>query len=246
MYHNPVLYREVSLLRRKLLRPGYVFSTIFFPLIYLAAFGLGLGHRVQLEGGGSYVQFLLPGIVAMASMTNAFNLSANSTGMGRLLTRHWQSLLISPASPMVLIWGYIMAGALRGLLAAFLVALAGILLFGIFPFTFFSLLSLLLNVTLFAALGLLVGVFINDIEDMALFTNFIIMPMAFFSGTFFPLDGMPSAVVSLLSLLPLTHINAIMRAQEFSMTIIFSLAYSTLLLGIILLWCRSVVHRYHE
>jgi ABC-2 type transport system permease protein len=184
---NPIFYREMLLLRKKTMRLGYLFSTLLFPLLYLFAFGWGLGSKVRLDGI-SYVNFLVPGLLAMTAMNNAFNLSATSVGMGRLFSRTMQPILIAPVSRCSIVNGYLLAGLVRGMIACAIVALAALLLFGTasLPLTFPALIGLLLAMTFFALAGLLAGLLIKDLEDIAVITNFIIMPMAFFSGTFFP------------------------------------------------------------
>lgn len=93
----PIFYREMLLFKKKVMKLGYVFSSMFFPLLYLLAFGLGLGQRVTI-GNISYIEFLLPGITAMTSMTNSFNLVSNFISMGRLYFKNFQIIVLSPIS----------------------------------------------------------------------------------------------------------------------------------------------------
>ena len=67
----PIYLREMLLFRRKLFKLGYLFSAMVIPVIYLIAFGLGLGRSVQM-GRGNYIDFLIPGLVAMSSMSNSY------------------------------------------------------------------------------------------------------------------------------------------------------------------------------
>lgn len=214
---NPVFHREMLLLRTKMLRFGYLFSTLLLPLLYLFAFGWGLGSRVALNGG-SYVNFLVPGLLAMTAMNNAFNLSAGSVGMGRLYSHTMQPILIAPVSRCSIVNGYLLAGLVRGLIGCSIVALAALLLFGTgsLPLTFPALTGLMLTMIFFALAGLLAGLLIKDLEDIAVITNFIIMPMVFFSGTFFPLDRVPALLRMIFNMSPLTQANLLLRSQTFS------------------------------
>lgn len=214
---NPIFFREMLLLRTKMFRFGYLISTLLFPLLYLFAFGWGLGSRVQLNGT-SYVSFLVPGLLAMTAMNNAFNLSAGSVGMGRLYSRTMQPVLISPLSRCSILNGYLFAGMVRGLIGCSIVALAALLLFGThaLPLTLPALSGLLLTMIFFAMAGFLAGIYIKDLEDIAVITNFFIMPMAFFSGTFFPLDRLPALLRMLINMLPLTQANILMRSTSFT------------------------------
>ncbi len=244
---NPIFYREMLLLRKKTMRLGYLFSTLLFPLLYLFAFGWGLGSKVRLDGI-SYVNFLVPGLLAMTAMNNAFNLSAASVGMGRLFSRTMQPILIAPVSRCSIVNGYLLAGLVRGMIACAIVALAALLLFGTgsLPLTFPALTGLMLTMIFFALAGLLAGLLIKDLEDIAVITNFIIMPMAFFSGTFFPLDRIPALLRMILNMLPLTQANLLLRSQIFSSQALGALSLLTALCTITYVTVWSCLERYQE
>lgn len=244
---NPIFYREMLLLRKKTLRLGYLFSTLLFPLLYLFAFGWGLGSKVRLDGI-SYVNFLVPGLLAMTAMNNAFNLSAASVGMGRLFSRTMQPILIAPVSRCSIVNGYLLAGLVRGMIACAIVALAALLLFGIgsLPLTLPALTGLMLAMIFFALAGLLAGLLIKDLEDIAVITNFIIMPMAFFSGTFFPLETLPAWLSSLLLLLPLSQVNLLIRSPAFTTSAISALTGLMILTASVYASSVFYLNRYQE
>ena len=73
--------------------------------------------------------------------------------------------------------------------------------------------TLLLNCFLFASLGVITGMLAKSHEDTATYSNFFIMPMAFFSGTFFPVDRMPAVIKGIIYILPLTHANIVIRKE---------------------------------
>uniref|UniRef100_A0A7C5ANM5 Transport permease protein n=1 Tax=Desulfobacca acetoxidans TaxID=60893 RepID=A0A7C5ANM5_9BACT len=205
-----IFLKDMLLFQRRLLRLGYVISTLFAPLLYLGAFGLGLGRRVQL-GGTSYLDFLLPGLIAMSSMTNSYNWVASSLNMGRLYYRTFQIYLQAPVAPWEIVAGQALAGVVRGLMAALVLLLLGLLLGGTFNLHPLFWLGLLLNGLVFATFGVVVGLKSKSHEDTATFTNFFILPMAFFGGTFFPVEEMPRLVQHLIFLLPLYHANRLLR-----------------------------------
>jgi ABC-type multidrug transport system permease subunit len=69
----------------------------------------------------------------------------------------------------------------------------------------------LLNSFMFACLGVITGMLAKSHEDTSTYNNFLILPMSFFSGTFFPLDGLPAAIKGIIYLLPLSHTNILIR-----------------------------------
>lgn len=91
-----VYNREMALLQKKMGKLGYIFSTVMFPLIYLFAFGLGIGSIVQVDGG--YLSFLAKGMLSITVMMNAFQQTALSVSVGRFYFKTFQTLLLSPIS----------------------------------------------------------------------------------------------------------------------------------------------------
>lgn len=241
----PIFYREILLFRRRLLRLGYVVSALVSPLLYLVAFGLGLGKRVSIAGG-TYLEYLLPGLIAMTSMTNSYSWIATSMTVGRLHFRTFQVYIQSPVTATDIVVGQILAGMVRGLFAAAILMVLGLFLAGGLPFNPIFLLALLLNCLVFAAFGVIVGMKSRSHEDTATFTNFFIMPMAFFCGTFFPVEEMPWLLRDLIKVLPLTHANHVLRFPSWNAATLSSLAllggYGVLCLALAIV----IIRRYSE
>lgn len=245
MMWYPVFYREMLLFRKKVLRFGYVFSSLLFPMIYLLAFGMGFGRDIRI-GDASYMEFLLPGIVAMTSMTNSFNLVSNALSMGRLYFKSFQVIRQSPTPPISIMFGIMLSGIVRGLTAAAVIVIAGSIIFGIMPFSFLSLAGLMLNLVLFSSMGVVVGMRTKDPEDNALYTNFFIMPMAFFSGTFFPIDRLPSMVKGVVMMLPLSYTNILMRSSEIAAKEMAAIAALAALSAAMFLYGARLIKNYSE
>jgi ABC-2 type transport system permease protein len=241
----PIFYREILLFRRRLLRLGYVVSALFSPMLYLLAFGLGLGKRINISGG-SYLDYLLPGLLAMTSMTNSYSWIATSMTVGRLHFRTFQVYIQAPVTATAIVVGQILAGMLRGVFASAILLILGLVLGGGFHFNLMFLVALLLNCLVFAAFGVIVGMKSRSHEDTATFTNFFIMPMGFFCGTFFPVDEMPWLVRDIIKILPLTHANHLLRFPFWTLESLISLA----LLGgygvICLVVAIVIIRRYSE
>jgi len=228
----PIFLREMLLFRKRLLRLGYLFSAMLVPIIYLIAFGLGLGRSVQLQGS-SYLTFLIPGLVAMTSMNNSYTWVASSLNLNRLYFKGFQIFIQAPISPSAIMVGEVLAGMVKGLFASLLIIIVGFLTPSGFSVTPLFVITLLLNCFLFANLGVVTGMLAKSHEDTATYSNFFIMPMAFFSGTFFPLDKVPAFIKPIIYILPLTHANIVIRKaamdQEglisFAVLIICSIAF---------------------
>ena len=206
----PIFLREMIQFKKKLFRLGYIFTSMMVPLLYLLAFGLGLGRSVQVPGG-SYLGFLLPGLVAMSSMNNSYNWVASGLNLSRVYFKTFQVLIQAPIAPTSIMTGYVLAGMVRGLFASLMIILVGLVVGSGFRLSWLFLFTLLLNCFLFANMGVLIGMLTKTHEDTSTYANFFILPMVFFSGTFFPIDRMPKLLQYLILCLPLTHTNILIR-----------------------------------
>jgi ABC-type multidrug transport system permease subunit len=233
------------LFKRKLFRFGYLLSAMMVPIIYLLVFGLGLGMGFRILGK-DYLIFLIPGLVAMSSMTNSYNWIANSVNLGKLYFRTFQVLIQAPISFYHIALGEIFAGIVKGLFAALLIVIVGLLTakhnFMTFPF----IIALLLNCFLFASFGFTVGLLSKGHEETATYSNFFIMPMGFFCGTFFPIERIPAFLKPVVYLLPLTHTNILIRKTSFDFYALLSLFVLLIYSFLFSLWGIWLMKNYTE
>ena len=215
------------------------------PLLYLLAFGLGLGRRVNVDGG-SYLDYLLPGLIAMSSMINSYTWVANGLTMGRLYFHTFQVYVQAPVSPAAIVWGQVASGIVRGLFSSLILLVMGLILGCGLKLNLVFTLSLLLNCLLFAAFGVVVGMRSKSHEDTANFTNFFIMPMAFFGGTFFPIEQMPWVLRAIVSCLPLTHTNHLLRFPDWGWGTLLSLGVLLAFSAVCLVLAVLLVRHYSE
>jgi ABC-type polysaccharide/polyol phosphate export permease len=221
---DPVFLKEMLQFRRKLLRLGYIFSAMMAPIIYLVTFGLGLGKTVKLSEGTDYLTFLLPGLVSMSSMNNSYSWVASSLNLSRLYFKTFQVYIQSPIKPFSIMIGEVMAGMVKGLFASLLIIVVGFVVPSKFSINLIFILTLLLNCFMFACLGVITGMITKSHEDTATYSNFFIMPMAFFSGTFFSIDRIPLIFKPIIYIMPLTHTNILIRKSYIDTEAMISLS----------------------
>ncbi len=241
----PIFLREMFLFRRRIFRLGYLFSAMATPVIYLIAFGLGLGHRVRMEGT-DYLAFLIPGLAGMSSMFNSYSWLASSMNLNRIYFKTFQVFVQAPIHPLSILVGEVLAGVIKGLFASSLIIAVGLVTSPAFHLTPIFLLVLLLNCFLFAGLGVIAGMVSKSHEDTATYSNLFIMPMAFFSGTFFPLDRFPEFLKSLIRILPLTHTNILIRKEYLDGEAITSLAVLLVYTVVFIIYGSQLIKRYSE
>jgi ABC-2 type transport system permease protein len=198
-----------------------VSSGLISPLIYILAFGLGLGSSLDTvtkpSAGDNYLQFILPGMVALSSMVISFGGTTFSICGDRLFTKTFEEMLLMPVHPLAVHLGKMMAGILRGLLTASSVILVAVLFTGK-VWSFLNplfLLVLVLNCAVFAGLGVIVGLNVKSLEGVGIYNNFVIVPMSFLGGTFFDATTLPIALKAIVYLLPLTYTTLGMRAAAY-------------------------------
>lgn len=241
----PVFLKEMLHFRRKLLRLGYLFSAMVIPVIYLIAFGFGLGRSVNM-GGKDYLTFLLPGLVAMSSMNNSYTWVCNSLNLSRLYFKTFQVLVQAPVSSSSIMMGEVLAGMAKGLFASSLIILVGFLSSQEFSLSAMFVVALLINCFLFANLGVAVGMKAKSHEDTATFSNFLIVPMAFFSGTFFPLDSIPFYFKAVIYVFPLTHTIIVIRKSGIDVEGIISLVILIVYSAIFFVYGSKMIREYSE
>jgi len=195
-------------------------SGLVSPLIYIMAFGLGLGNSIRPGGGlidggyDSYLEFMLPGMVALSSMTISFGGTTFSICGDRLFSKTFEEMLLVPIHPLGLFLGKMLAGIIRGLLTSSTVILIAVLFTGkIWSFVNPLFLCLLvLNCSVFSGLGVLVGLSVQSLESVGIYNNFLIVPMSFLGATFFDPQSLPVGLQLIVYGLPLTYTSIGLRS----------------------------------
>ena len=184
MKFGAVLWKEWVIFKRKFI--STTLGSIVGPLLYLIAFGWGVGKSVTMEGV-SYMAFVIPGIVAMNAMTNSYSPIANDINISRIYGQTFEATMTAPINMGVFVSARITAGAIRGFYSAVLILGVSYIFHPSMALDWYFMLLLILNCMVFSAIGFIAGILIDSHADMAKVTNFIITPMSFLCGTFFHL-----------------------------------------------------------
>lgn len=179
------------------------------PLMYLIVFGFGIQTTSH---GEPYLNFLIPGVVALTTMNGSFNAIAQSLNVQRLYEKAFDQVMISPTPLWQFIVGQIVAGSLRGLYAGGVILLLTMPLGTGLIFNGWSFLIMFLNGAVFSAIGVVVSFLAKNHSDVPRFSNYFIMPMAYMCNTFFSTDKMPGILKTIVSLLPLSPSSSMIRA----------------------------------
>ena len=206
-----VYYRELLILRRRLSRliPSWSIS----PLLYLIAFGYAMGKHVTIEGH-TYMEFLLPGLIAMSSMTQAFAISSE-INIARFYWHIFEEIQAAPVSDLSYVIGEVLAGMTRAILAIMVILVLGFLFGVVVSCNIWFWLAILLNSFVFASLAVGLAMLVKSHQDQTLVISFVITPMAFLGGTFFPVENFPAWAQKAIYFLPLTHASTSIRTASF-------------------------------
>ena len=204
------LYRKE--VKRFLRVPG---QTILSPLVttalYFVVFGWSLGGRLREIDGIPYVRFLVPGLVMLGLINNAF-LNTSSSLFIMKLQGTMVDLLITPLSYGEILAAFIAAGLTRALLVGTLTWATATLFVGpLLPHPFLALLAAVLVSIAFAALGVLVALWAEKFEQVNFIPTFVITPLTFLGGVFYSAAMLPPAFQALLHFNPIYYMIESMR-----------------------------------
>jgi ABC-2 type transport system permease protein len=189
----------LTLFHKELLRVWKVaFQTIAAPvltaLLYLLIFSHVLESRVAVFGGQvRYTAFLVPGLVMMSVLQNAFA-NASSSLIQSKITGNLIFVLLPPLSPLDMYAAYVLGAMVRGLAVG-----SGVLVVTLFvspaPFTIahplWAVAFALLGSVILGTLGVIAGIWADKFDELAAFQNFLIMPLTFLSGVFYSIHSLP-------------------------------------------------------
>jgi len=203
-----LVHREIL---RFLRRPRNTFVPPFVTnVLYFSVFGVILGDRVgqiSISGGEPipYILFILPGLVVLGSISNAFENASFSIFHGRW-NDYIEETLTSPMSYSRMVVAYIVAGATRGLLVGTLIAVIGAFFTSVRVARPLYLAAFGLVVSLlFASFGVVVGLWADDWDNLTMMNQFIVRPLVFFGGVFYAVRELPSPYQELSMLNPMVY-----------------------------------------
>jgi len=179
------------------------------PLLYLVAFGTAMAGHSPLAGH-SYLEFLIPGLVAMTCMTQSYGI-ATEINVARFYLHVFEEFQAAPIPNAAYVLGEVCAAMTRAALGVAVILSIALLYSVKVRVDAFFLLAAMLNAFVFAALGVIMAMLVKSHADQSLLTTFVITPMSFLGGTLFPVESLPGWAQHLVYLLPLTHASNAIR-----------------------------------
>tara|TARA_B100000579_G_C22755884_1_gene816417 strand:- start:434 stop:1192 length:759 start_codon:yes stop_codon:yes gene_type:complete len=183
------LKREVH--RFLVLYKQTIIPALVSSLLYIVVFGTTLGTRISSINGVPYINYIVPGLAMMSVINQAYQNSASSIMQGKYL-KFIEDILVAPLSGFEISLGYIIGGALRGLICGLGILFICLFLTDLKIINFGLTVFYLLTVSwTFSAFGVIIGIYAKSWDEIGTFTNFVFMPMTFLGGVFYSLDMLP-------------------------------------------------------
>jgi ABC-2 type transport system permease protein len=186
-----ILRREVTRILRiwtQTLLPSAITMTLYFVI-----FGRMVGSRIgEIEPGIGYIDYLVPGLIMMAVITNSYG-NISSSFFGAKFGRHVEEMLASPMPGWVILTGYVAGAVLRGLMVAAIVLLISLFFTRIHLYhPWITLSSVLLTSVVFSLAGFVNAVFAKKFDDIALVPTFVLAPLTYLGGVFYSVNALGS------------------------------------------------------
>ncbi|MFZ2455706.1 MAG: ABC transporter permease [Candidatus Altiarchaeia archaeon] len=181
-------------------------TSLMQPLLFLVAFGFGMGGMFEQAGNGSYLQYLIPGIVGMTIL-----MSSTMNGMSLIWDKQFGFLketLVAPVSRTSLLFGRCLGGASTSALQGVIVLVFGLMMgyqitnLALLPVAFFA---MFLVALLFNLFGTGIASKFDDMHSFPTIMNFLVMPLFFLSGALFPAENFPGPIRLFIEINPFTY-----------------------------------------
>ena len=179
------IYRFVRIWPQTLLPPA-VTTTLYFLI-----FGKLIGSRIGSMGGIPYMDYIVPGVILMSVITNAYG-NVVASFYSTKFQRHIEELLIAPVPNWIILTGYVGGGVARGLLVGGVVGGISVLFTDLRPQHLEVIAGIfLLTATLFSLAGFLNALFADSFDDISIVPNFVLTPLVYLGGVFYSIDLLP-------------------------------------------------------
>lgn len=201
----------MTLVRKEIRRYTRIWTQTLLPSaitmsLYYLIFGTLIGSRIGEMGGRSYMEFVVPGLIMMAIVTNSYS-NVVSSFFGAKFNNSVEELLVSPVPNYIILWGYVMGGVTRGLLVAIIVTTVSLFFTSLAIHNIGVVVAVVtLTSILFALCGFINAVYANSFDDISIVPTFVLTPLTYLGGVFYSLDLLPEFWANVSRINPLVYV----------------------------------------
>jgi len=168
-----------------------VLPPVITTALYFIIFGNLIGPRIGEMDGFDYMEFIIPGLIMMAVITNSYS-NVVSSFYGSKFQRHIEEMLISPIPNYIILLGYVTGGVTRGLIVGVAVTMVSLVFHPLNIHSIPIMLSMvILTAILFSLAGLINGVFAKSFDDISIIPTFVLTPLTYLGGIFYSINMLP-------------------------------------------------------
>ena len=174
--------------------------------LYFVIFGNLIGSRIGRMGGFDYKQYIAPGLIMMAVITNAYG-NVVSSFFSAKINRHLEEMLVAPMSNVTIVLGHMAGGIIRGVFVG--LAVTGVaLLFTPLPFAhpLITVSVFLLCAAIFSLAGLINGIVARNFDDVTIIPSFVLQPLVYLGGVFYSIQMLPELAQQISRLNPILYL----------------------------------------
>lgn len=184
-----IFTREVSRFIR--IWPQTLLPSAITMCLYFIIFGGVIGSRIGTMNGYEYMVYVVPGLVMMAVITNSFSNVAFSFFSSKF-QKNIEEILVSPVNNWIILVGYVLGGALRGLLSGIIVMVVGLFFIDVDVHNLLiTILAVLMTAILSALGGFINGIYAKKFDDVTIIPTFVLTPLTYLGGVFYSINVLP-------------------------------------------------------
>jgi ABC-2 type transport system permease protein len=206
-------------------------------VLYFVIFGKLIGSRIGDMGGFSYIEFVAPGLIMMAVLTNSYaNVSASF--FSAKFQRSVEEILVSPMPNYVILLGYVIGGVARGMAVGLIVTLMSLCFTDLhIHHWFITIFIVLMTSVLFSLAGFINAVYANSFDDISIVPTFILTPLTYFGGVFYSINLLPEFWQHVSIFNPILHMVNAFRYGMLGITDVhIGLAFTGLTICVVVLF----------
>jgi ABC-2 type transport system permease protein len=214
--------------------------------LYFVIFGNLIGSRIGRMGGFDYKQYIAPGLIMMAVITNAYG-NVVSSFFSAKINRHLEEMLVAPMSNVTIVLGHMAGGIIRGVFVG--LAVTGVaLLFTPLPFVhpLITVSVFLLCAAIFSLAGLINGIVARNFDDVTIIPSFVLQPLVYLGGVFYSIQMLPELAQQISRLNPILYlVNAFRYGMLGVADVPIGFAYLMMVLSVAVLFgvCVLMLNR---
>lgn len=204
----------LTILRKEIKRFTRIWVQTLLPpaitmVLYFVIFGKLIGSRIGDMAGFSYIEFVAPGLIMMAVITNAYA-NVSSSFFSAKFQRSIEELLVSPTPNYIILLGYVMGGVARGVAVGLIVTAMSLFFTDLYIHHWFTTLFIVfMTSVLFSIAGFINAIYASTFDDVSIIPTFVLTPLTYFGGVFYSINLLPEFWQQVSVLNPILHmVNA--------------------------------------